>query len=130
MLYLRGVVDDFKDIDLFVSVEDANKAITLLDQLAIQNTIELSDQFQTDIFKSYIMDGVSIDFIAGFKIVDQGKCIDCSLTHETPLDILSVHDVSIPLYRLAEFRDYYCYMHRFNKVELIDHYLQGETYEN
>lgn len=70
MLYLRGVVDDFKDIDLFVSVEDANKAITLLDQLAIQNTIELSDQFQTDIFKSYIMYGVSIDFIAGFKIVD------------------------------------------------------------
>ena len=130
MLYLRGVVSDFKDIDLFVTLEDAQQVIELLDQVAIPQETVPSEQFQTVVYKKYLMDGVFIDVMAGFKVVVSDGVMDCSLTSETQLKRLIVYNQEVPLYTLSEFRDFYTYMNRMSKVELIDEYLQGGAHED
>ena len=130
MLYLRGVVSDFKDIDLFVTLEDAQQVIELLDQVAIPQETVPSEQFQTVVYKKYLMDGVFIDVMAGFKVVVSDRVMDCSLTSETQLTRLIVYNQEVPLYTLSEFRDFYTYMNRISKVELIDAYLQGGAHED
>lgn len=130
MLYLRGVVSDFEDIDLFVTLEDAQQVIELLDQVAIPQVTVPSEQFQTVVYKKYLMDGVFIDVMAGFKIVVNDEVMDCSLTSETQLTRLIVYNQEVPLYTLSEFRDFYTYMNRMSKVELIDAYLQGGAHED
>jgi len=69
MLYLRGVVSDFEDIDLFVTLEDAQQVIELLDQVAIPQETVPSEQFQTVVYKKYLMDGVFIDIMAGLRLL-------------------------------------------------------------
>ena len=130
MLYLRGVVSDFEDIDLFVTLEDAQQVIELLDQVAIPQETVPSEQFQTVVYKKYLMDGVFIDVMAGFKVVVSDRVMDCSLTSETQLTRLIVYNQEVPLYTLSEFRDFYTYMNRMSKVELIDAYLQGGAHED
>lgn len=130
MLYLRGVVSDFEDIDLFVTLEDAQQVIELLDQVATEQETVPSEQFQTVVYKKYLMDGVFIDVMAGFKVVVSDRVMDCSLTSETQLTRLIVYNQEVPLYTLSEFKNFYTYMNRMSKVELIDAYLQGGAHED
>lgn len=63
MLYLNGIVSDFEDIDVFVSVEHAPIAQNILESLGTKQLTTYSDQFQTVVYETYRINSVSVDLM-------------------------------------------------------------------
>lgn len=120
MLYLNGIVSDFEDIDVFVSVEHAPIAQSILASLGSKQLTTYSDQFQTVVYETYRINSVSVDLMAGFKIVHEKTIHDCSLTKKSLIDFTYFNQHILPLYPLRTFKEYYRLMNRLEKVELIE----------
>lgn len=125
MMYLHGIVDSFHDIDIMVSIEDAESSKQELLKLG---TLEKSTpgMYATKHFYEFVIDNVDIDVMAGFAIIKDNMLYDCSFIKEN-IDMIKVIDgVDIPLESLEKWKRYYYLMGRENKVNLIKHYLQNK----
>ena len=65
MLFLRGVVDTFHDVDLLIAEPDAARAAAVLRSLGTMAPQERHSDYPTHIFQEYTIDGVEVDLIAG-----------------------------------------------------------------
>ncbi len=76
MLYLRGAVGEFHDIDLVVSAEDAERAEKILDAIARRigapPSKEKARVFRSTNFAQYVLDGVDVDLMAGMAVRAEG----------------------------------------------------------
>lgn len=119
LLCLRGYVEDFHDIDLMVSTEDAAKAEEIL---LTFGTLQPSDKgnFATKHFRKFTVDGVEVDLIGGFAIVCDGEVYDCDLQKDQITGQAEVCGQQIPLHSIPLWKHYYTLMGREQKVELID----------
>lgn len=120
MLYLRGIVSDFHDIDLMIDEEDSSIAIEVLKTLGTMKDPDSSSSFQTACFREFSIEGTDVDMIAGMAIVNKGIAYHCSLTDDTIDCTVHLHDQDIPLQSLAAWRRYYELMGRTEKVRMID----------
>lgn len=120
LLYLKGKVDDFQDIDIMVIEDHGEEVKEILEQYGDLQDPSLNPQYKTRYFFEFIIDGVEIDVMAGFVIIHQGKEYDCSLCPEDIREHYLINDIYIPLQSLEEWRRYYRLMGRTEKVELID----------
>ena len=90
MLYFKGIVSEFHDIDLMISVDDVEVVKTILSEMG---TLCPSDQkpnpmYQTKCFMEYVIDEIDVDVMAGFAIVCEGEIYDCSLRKDQLSDQL------------------------------------------
>ena len=121
LLYLKGYVDNFNDLDIQVTATDAPKMEAILNDLGdAQPTTK--ENFETKYFRKFMVDGVEIDMIGGFAIVSGGKVHDCDLHPEQITDHTQLNGESIPLLSVELWRKYYHLMGRTQKVEIIDNY--------
>lgn len=119
LLYLKGYVDDFHDIDLMVADTDAEKMENILRAMgSLQPSAKGS--YETKHFREFIIDGVDVDMMGGFSIVRDGKAYDCDLKPSQIAEYAELHGQRIPLHSVALWRRYYALMGREQKVELID----------
>ena len=119
MLYLNGKVDDFHDIDLTTTVEDAPRVTDILLRLGTMLPTKSSAQFQTKCFAHFMVEGVDVDMLAGFAIVCDGVTHDCSLTKASITSFAEVDGERIPLQSMEEWKSYYRWMGRPEKAALI-----------
>ena len=120
MLYFRGVTDNFHDIDLLATDDDAPRACELLSRMGAPVPKTSSPQFTTRFFCTFAVDGVDVDLMAGFGVVYEGRAYDRSLDPADITEFRAVNGVSIPLHSLAVWRENYRLMGRDGKVKMID----------
>ena len=122
MLYFKGIVSEFHDIDLMISVDDVEVVKTILSEMG---TLCPSDQepnpmYQTKCFMEYIIDAIDVDVMAGFAIVREGEIYDCTLCKDQITDQLMLEGEVIPMQSLRLWYRYYRLMGRSAKADMIE----------
>lgn len=120
LLYLEGLVETFRDIDLLVAEGDAYRAGEILASLGRRLPPAPKGAYKTKYFEAFEVEGVDIDLMAGLTIVHQGKDHYFPFEGTSISQLVAVHQVSIPLHSVGAWRHYYELMGRKEKVEIID----------
>lgn len=122
MLYFKGIVSEFHDIDLMISVDDAEVVKTILSEMGTlcPSDHEPNPMYQTKCFMEYVIDAIDVDVMAGFAIVRDGKIYDCSLCKEQITEQLMLEDEVIPMQSPRLWCTYYRLMGRSTKADLIE----------
>ena len=79
MLYLRGIVTQFHDIDIMVAECDAERAEQAICRIGKEQPRNGTAQYKTRYFIEFTVDGVDVDLMAGFVIVLDGTDHECPL---------------------------------------------------
>lgn len=122
LLYLKGIAEEFHDIDLMVAESDIGRAKELLLNIGTLHPANPNAQYRTRHFLEFSVDGVDVDVMAGFVIVDGGQEHDCSLHRDQIAEHIMVGSTAVPLQSVALWREYYRLMHRDSKVAMIDRF--------
>lgn len=125
LLYFKGITSEFHDIDIMVSEEEFNIAKEVLLSFGKMQPPNPNDKYGTRYFGEFIVDGVDIDVIAGFVIIDKDKEYCFPLKRETIKDFTEVNGIRIPLQALEEWHTYYQLMGRTEKVKMIEAWLHN-----
>ncbi|MEG1878356.1 MAG: CatA-like O-acetyltransferase [Pseudoflavonifractor sp.] len=120
LLYFKGIVSDFHDIDLMVTEEDAPAARQALSALGQLQPPSPSAGYRTKIFLEFLIRDVEVDLMAGFVIVSGGEAHAFPLRKEDIRDCTHVGGEAVPLQALSQWRTCYALMGRTEKVQLID----------
>lgn len=123
LLYFKGIVSDFNDIDLMIATQDVNKVRNLLSEMGKIQPPNPNPKYQTEVFMEFKIQNVDVDVMAGFKIVNHGKVIDCSLKKDQIVDTFVLDDIKIFMQSLELWSTYYHLMNREEKVNKIQTYL-------
>lgn len=124
MLYFKGIIDHFQDIDIMVIEEDVHKLKELLLKIGILTPANPNDKYKTKYFLEFIVNEVEIDVMAGFSIVNNDKEYDCSLESNQINENYVIDGVSIPMQSPGLWLKYYSLMERKDKVDLINQYYE------
>ncbi|MDD4079828.1 MAG: hypothetical protein PHP02_00260 [Eubacteriales bacterium] len=125
LLYFKGIVMAFRDIDVMVSEEDAEVAKAVLMPLGSLKASAPNTKYKTKHFYQFVVSGVDIDVMAGFAVINQGREYHFPLEKENIKDCAEANGIRIPLQSVEEWRRYYELMGREDKVKLIDAYLHS-----
>ena len=119
LLYFKGYVDSFNDLDIMVTEKDSLMMDKILNEMG-EFRVSEKGNFATKYFREYVIESVDVDMIGGFAIVNDGKVIDCDLDKSEITGFAEVHGQLIPLHSVSLWRKYYALMGREKRVELID----------
>ena len=120
LLYLKGAVDNFRDIDIVVAEEDVSAVKELLSNYGVLQPPNPNAQYKTRTFLEYVIDGIDVDIMAGLVILDGTDEHYFPLKKENITDVIKLNDTAIPLQSLEEWKHYYSLMGRPEKVKLIE----------
>lgn len=120
LLYFKGIVSEFHDIDIMVSEEEIDVVKEVLLSFGMIQETNLSETYKTKHFLEFIVDNVEIDVMAGFVIINEDKEHHFTLKKAHIKDFTEIKGIRIPLHSLEEWRTYYQLMGREEKVNLID----------
>jgi hypothetical protein len=120
LLYFKGIVSEFHDIDIMVTEECIDQTIEILSSFGIMQSPNPNVSYKTNHFIEFLVEGVEIDVMAGLVILNQEKEHRFTLTKENIKEFTEINGVRIPLQSLEEWRTYYHLMGREEKVNLID----------
>ena len=124
MLFLRGIVKEFRDIDLLVCEEDVEIAAEILLRHGTELPTPEDSRFGSKHYRKFDVDGVEIDLIAGFVVNSaDGKQHVCPLEIEEVDACVDVNDVAVSLHALGTWFKYYTWMGRTERVKQIEEYL-------
>lgn len=127
MLYFKGIITTFHDIDIMIMFEDVETVKSIMHALGGTLTPPKSDKkYQTKAFLEYLVDGIEVDIMAGFAIQKDGNLHDCSLLPDQIEEYMDVEGVKIPLQSLALWRKYYELMGRGEKVQLMKEAMRSD----
>lgn len=124
MLFIRGVVSDFNDLDLIIAKEDEKRALTILRKLGIEKKLTSKPEYCSEGFYNFVIDEIDIDVIVNFGILAHQQKYIFPLVNSSLDYTYSVNNVVIPLQTLNEWSYYYHLMGRDHKVKLINGFLQ------
>lgn len=120
MLYFNHIMNEFNDIDIVIDDKDALAAKELLVSMGILTNSEPGGHYGTKHFYHFLIDGVEVDVMGGFAIIQDGIVYDCSLNNSDIVSSRSVNGQMVPLHSVQVWRRYYELMRRSAKVALID----------
>mgnify|MGYP004531196741 FL=1 len=122
MLFLKGFVSEFHDIDLMVSVQDAERAKAILSEMGelCPPNPKLNPMYQTKTFLEFRIDSIEVDVMAGFAIVKDGTVYDCALRKEQIVEKMLLGTEVIPLQSPLLWCEYYRLMGRAEKADMIE----------
>lgn len=127
LLWFKGIVPHFNDLDIMVEEADALKAkaaLCTLGQLQPGNSDPA--KYKTRHFYEFVINGVDVDMMAGFVIVNGGKAYECPLLEEDICEKVPVNGETVPLQSLTNWERYYRLMGREQKADLVKAYLQNK----
>ena len=123
MLFLRGIVKEFRDIDLLVCEEDVEIAAEILLRHGTQLPTTADCRFDSKHYRKFDVDGVEIDLIAGFVVNGEDGQHVCPLEIEEVDACVDVDDVAVSLHALGTWFKYYTWMGRTERIKQIEDYL-------
>lgn len=120
MLYFKGIMPVFQDIDLMVADADAQTAQSILCSMGQMQPQTPNPKFRSKAFMEFVIDAVDVDVIAGFAIVSGDSVVDCSLQKEQIVERMPLGEACIPLQSPALWCRYYRLMDRTEKAQMIE----------
>ncbi len=126
MLYLRGVVKSFNDIDIIVNEEDVLKTKEVLAELGELLPRDKNAHYATKEFLEYDIAGVEVDIMSGFTIISKDKEYYFPLEKSKNYQSIILDGETIYLDTIDHWLQYYQLMERTDKVEIIKSYLQSK----
>ena len=120
MLYLNGVADRFDDLDIMVQTDQALRAKDILKSMGAMKAANPAAQYGTKYFFEFIIGGVDVDLMGGFTIHEGEIEHDCSLKSSQIAETREICGEKAPLQALSVWHEYYEWMGRRAKVEMID----------
>ncbi len=125
MLYRNGLSGDFNDIDLMVAPKDAQKADEVLLSLGTRGAARSSGVFETAVFRSYEVDGVGVDMMAGLAIRHDAGVYRYAFERDSICDTWPVYGVMLPFCALEDWCVlYYLMPGKEGKAERIKAHFQ------
>jgi DNA-3-methyladenine glycosylase I len=103
MLYRNGLAADFNDIDLVVALEDAGKADEVLLSLGEYGKERSSGVFETAVFRSYEVDGIGVDMMAGLAIRSGEGVYRYDFCEDSIRDFWPVYGTMLPFCALEDW---------------------------
>lgn len=125
MLYLRGITDEFMDIDIIVLEDDFDVLESLLPADIVIRTVGKKDNCHSHRFLPISLNDVDVDFIGGFMIGNDYF----PLLEKDRQNYRMINGQKIYLHSIEEWLKYYQLMNRNKKVSLIQNFL-GKTTKN
>ena len=128
LLYFKGIISDFHDIDLMVADYDAECVRTILSEMGESCPPDSipNPMYRTKTFMEFLIDSVEVDVMAGFAIVKDGNVYDCALRKEQILEKMPLGAETIPLQSPLLWCEYYRLMGRTEKVKMIENALSNQ----
>lgn len=123
MLYLRGIVTEFHDIDIMVAEKDAERAEQTICRIGEELPRRGTAQYKTRWFIEFTVGGVDVDLMGGFVIVKDGTDHECPLMPEDITETRTVNGESIPLHSALRWAEYYRLMGREAKADMVKEWI-------
>ena len=123
MLYLRGIVTEFHDLDIMVAEEDAERAEQTICRIGEELPRRGTAQYKTRWFIEFTVGGVDVDLMGGFVIVKDGTDHECPLLPEDITETRTVNGESIPLHSALRWAEYYRLMGREAKADMVKEWI-------
>jgi len=123
MLYLRGIVDTFDDIDIMILEVDQAKATQLLSQSMSLKTKNGQGIYRTKALHYGVLDEVKIELLIDFAIVYNGAVYEFPVDVKRQYDTVDADGIILYLAPLDEWLFCYKYMDRPKKIQLIEQFL-------
>lgn len=127
-LFLRGLVDEFHDLDLIVEIEDVPLIMKVMENIGGVLMATGGNGFcESNAYMHYQLDRVDIDIIAGFRVVTFGTKFLYNFNKEQ-IEFVEIDTIIVPLIPLEALYLLYCMMEgwqpkRRYKRLLISEYL-------
>lgn len=127
-LFLRGVVDEFHDLDLLVEADDIEKIVNIMEECGANLIATGGNGFcESNVYMHFQFGRVDIDIISGFRLITFGTCflyefevseIDKIIIDKTEIPLISME----ALYILYSMMEGWQPRRRYKRV-LIEEYL-------
>lgn len=124
MLYLRGITSSFNDIDIMVSEKDIAKVEEIMRKYGMANKRYPNSKYKTKLFLEYDIDGIELDIMAGFIIVNKESDYYFPLKESDPYDEYILYGEVIKLATVKQWHKFYTLMERTDKVKLLRKYVK------
>lgn len=125
LLYFKGIVTDFHDLDFTIEEKDGEKVKKLLMSKGSFSQRERTPRYQTKVFLEFNIGGVDLDVMGGFVIVKDGKAYPCKFDQSSIAETVEVDGYPVKLMKLEDWQSYYSLMGRENKAQMIKEYLDA-----
>ena len=131
-LFIRGIIDDFHDLDLIVDIADIDTIRNIMEneEGAVLTETGGNGFYESDVYLHYQLNRVDVGIISGFKIITFGT------TYYYPykasqVDIVDVMDTKVPLISLEAMYILYYMMEGWQprrqfKRKLIEEFFRYE----
>ncbi len=121
MLYYFKLVDYANDIDILIAESDIDFSLKVIKTIAKPLPVAQSDEYLTKCFKSFTIDDVNIDIMAGFKIKHSQGVYEFPFNKTTICQTMVKNDTVIPLSYIEDWYIAYLLMsNRTAKINLIE----------
>lgn len=125
MLNQYGLVDRPNDIDLMVDINDIDKVDCILKELGNKKYREKVEEYATEYFYEYVINGSDVDVMAGLTINFCGGSYRYIFDKSSIARIVDIDGVDIPLTSLEDWYVLYQVIpNREKKVVMIENYLK------
>lgn len=126
MLNQYGLVDKPNDIDLLVDIKDINRVDCILKELGTKKNCERVEEYSTEYFYEYVINGSDVDVMSGLTINFSGGSYRYIFDKSSISRIVDINGVDIPLSSLEDwFVLYQVIPNREKKVVMIENYLKN-----
>lgn len=124
LLYLSGLVEEARDIDLFINGESAEKVAAILRDLG-EVRIKLRQALYTSSsFYTLVCEATDVDIIADFGVVSGNRMGSIHISRESIEREIFLNGERVPLMYLEDWLELYRMMGRKDKVALLTEYFQ------
>ncbi len=120
MLFLRGIVKDFNDLDIMVANEDINQAIHIFDAMGKRCSSQSTDRYKTRYFYEYTIRDVDVDLMAELTIMAKDESHMFSIHRGETFDWTMLGHEKIYLSSTKEWLNFYRQMNRKDKVAILE----------
>ena len=122
LLHYKGLVLKPNDIDLVIALEDITCAQRILDELGVRKPLDFNANYATRYFAEYVIGGVDVDVMAGFRIITDETTVEYILNPKT-FGTLNLKGTTIKLCPLEDWYVLYLLMpERGERVAAIKGY--------
>lgn len=120
LLFIKGIVFSYNDIDIVVVLEDAEKAREALKEIGEYRPSEKVSK--TKVFDEFVIDGVDVDVVSGMAIEAYGQVNDCSFKNEG-VEHIEMEGEDVILDSLEAWYNIYNLQGRSEKARYIKDYM-------
>ncbi len=126
-----GLIDNPKDIDIFVDIKDIDRVDKILKSIGKKKQWEETTIYSTKYFYEYIVRGIDIDLMAGFAVNHSSGVFEYVFDHKSMSEFKVVNGIKIPFTSLEDWYVIYQLIpNRETKVNMIEKYLLSNGIKN